>query len=187
MSELMPQLFEKYLDDPKLLEQELFEDVCVSEETVNEDKRKQAYTFTKWKFLLAIANAKLRIQESHIKETVWPSCCIRAREILGSQGRKDTAPAVEEIAYLDPAFKSASEVREAHKFISEKIESVVDGLYHRMKMLESMSYRGTQEKGVNFASTKESPDSKPRDTRSIDELEAGIEHIFERGKKKHGS
>lgn len=177
MAQLLENFLHRYLNDPGSLEADLFNDISIDRDNVQDACFKQPHLFAKWAVIASMADTKYRNQKRYVNEEVWPQACIKAREELTKYGGKVTVGEVDHKAMLDPAYQSAKNLQATYGAILDIIKKVESAFWHRKSMLEQLAGRVRREENAAPKPKSELEEWADRcgrnDTNlSVDELEA---------------
>lgn len=151
MAELYERLYERYLEEPGRLEEDLSRDLSFCPENLDEKRQSHAQVFSKWAIMASIAETKYRIHKDFINTHLWPDLKDHARRVLLSKNERDTKERMEEMAYRDPAYISAAETRRKLGQVLDILKKAESAFWHRKDMIGGMSRRERREE---FATPK---------------------------------
>lgn len=145
MAELYERIYERFITDPGQLEDMAFRDLVVDRDAIPTNMLTQHEKYLKWGMLVAIAEAKFNEEQRLIVEEIWPRARRLARKTLESVGTKPTEGAIEEEAYGDEDFLTASRRRAKHRFLADILKKVESAAWQRKDMLMGLNSRQKSE------------------------------------------
>lgn len=187
MAQLLESHLKRYISNPDQLEEDLFRDLSVDREDLNNSCFNQTALFAKWAVMTSMADNMYRRYKRHVAEEVWPQACQKARQDLESEGKKITETAVEHRACLDPAYNAAKEIQVKHGAVLDILKRVESAFWHRKAMLEVLKFRTGREENAAPKPQTELEEwanraGKPDNDMSIEDLEAAAKNILKRSK-----
>lgn len=144
----MPSLrdeYERYLQNPELLESEAEEAVVIRESDLSSEMGNHPGKFLKWAYLSAIAEGEASVAEEHLKNFVLPNCSMRVRQQLIEKGERTSEDRIAESAKLDGAYQQALSQMLKAKKIAGVFKRIESAMWHRKEMIQSMNYRHGRE------------------------------------------
>lgn len=145
MSSSLRALYEKYCQDPELLDRDAEEAVRIHSSDVEKDLGAHAGIYLHWSRLSVEAEHEAAVIESYVDGFVKNDCRFRARQLLEQSREKITESRVDEIASRDPLWLRQQKLLSNAKKIASVFKRVENAMWQRKDMLQSLNSRQSRE------------------------------------------